>query len=95
MKPEQFFAPCPRGLSDVLSQELAALGATQCRPAEAGVAFEAPLARIKNKHRWQVLVKAHSRPEARDALDLALGRLEETTTPVRAISIEVDPVSLM
>ncbi len=55
----------------------------------------APLARIKNKHRWQVLVKARSRPEARDALDLALGRLEETNTPVRAISIEVDPVSLM
>jgi putative N6-adenine-specific DNA methylase len=43
LKPEQFFAPCPRGLSEVLAQELAALGATACKPAEAGVAFEAPL----------------------------------------------------
>ena len=55
----------------------------------------APLARIKNRHRWQVLVKARSRPDARDALDLALGRLEEAEIPLRAITIEVDPVSLM
>jgi putative N6-adenine-specific DNA methylase len=43
LKPEQFFAPCPRGLSEALAGELGALGAAHCRPAEAGVAFEAPL----------------------------------------------------
>ena len=55
----------------------------------------APLARLKNKHRWQVLVKARSRPEARDALDLALSRLEAAGVAIRAITVEVDPVSLM
>jgi primosomal protein N' (replication factor Y) len=55
----------------------------------------APLARIKNRHRWQVLVKARSRPDARDTLDIALGILEENNVPLRAISVEVDPVSLM
>jgi putative N6-adenine-specific DNA methylase len=39
----QFFAPCPRGLAEPLAQELAALGAARCEPAEAGVACEAPL----------------------------------------------------
>jgi primosomal protein N' (replication factor Y) len=55
----------------------------------------APIARIKNKHRWQVLVKARSRPNARDALDIALGILEENGVPLKTISIEVDPVNLM
>ncbi len=55
----------------------------------------APLARIKNKYRWQVLVKARVRADARDALDLAMERLNEREIPTRAISIEIDPVSLM
>ena len=55
----------------------------------------APLARLKDKHRWQVLIKARSRPEARDALDLALARVEAAGVPTRALSVEVDPVSLM
>jgi primosomal protein N' (replication factor Y) len=55
----------------------------------------APLARLKDKHRWQVLIKARSRPEARDALDIALARVEAAGVPARALSIEVDPVSLM
>ncbi len=55
----------------------------------------APLARLKNRHRWQVLIKARSRPEARDALNLALARVDAAKVPLRAITIEVDPVSLM
>ena len=63
MKPERFFAPCPRGLSQALAQELADLGAAQCKPAEAGVAFEAPLelmyaanlhSRIASRILWHV-----------------------------------------
>jgi len=55
----------------------------------------APIARIKNRYRWQVLVKAMSRPEARDALDLALAGLGEKHAALRALTIEVDPVNLM
>ena len=55
----------------------------------------APLARLKDKHRWQVLVKARSRPDARDALDLALARVEAAGVPSRALSIEVDPINMM
>ena len=36
---EYFFAPCPRGLAPPLAEELAALGARDARPAEAGVSF--------------------------------------------------------
>jgi putative N6-adenine-specific DNA methylase len=43
---EHFFAPCPRGLSEALAQELAALGASGCEAVEAGVSFQAPLAFI-------------------------------------------------
>src|SRR5215468_6816500 len=34
-----FFAPCPRGLSAALAEELAELGIRNAEPAEAGVAF--------------------------------------------------------
>jgi putative N6-adenine-specific DNA methylase len=60
---EPFFAPCPRGLAEALAQELAALGAEGCKPAEAGVAFQAPLdfmyvanlhSRIASRFLWQL-----------------------------------------
>ena len=37
---EHYFAPCPRGLSGVLADELTALGATTTHAQEAGVAFD-------------------------------------------------------
>ena len=58
-----FFAPCPRGLSDAAAQELALLGATGCGAAEAGVSFRAPLefmyvanlhSRIASRILWRV-----------------------------------------
>jgi putative N6-adenine-specific DNA methylase len=63
LKLERFFAPCPRGLSEALAEELALLGAANCKPAEAGVAFEAPLefmyaanlhSRIASRILWHV-----------------------------------------
>ncbi|MGZ5037860.1 MAG: THUMP domain-containing class I SAM-dependent RNA methyltransferase [Usitatibacter sp.] len=47
-----FFAPCPRGLSAALAEELAELGAQGIEPAEAGVAFNGPfdLVYIANLH---------------------------------------------
>ena len=47
-----FFAPCPRGLSGALAEELAELGAGAIEPAEAGVAFSGAfdLVYIANLH---------------------------------------------
>src|SRR5690349_24657312 len=42
--PEQFFAPCPRGLESVLSEELAAIGGQAITLAEGGVAFQGDIA---------------------------------------------------
>lgn len=39
-----FYATCPRGLAPALAQELAALGAQDLEPGEAGVAFHGPFA---------------------------------------------------
>ncbi len=60
---EKFFAPCPRGLEDVLAGELVPLGATHVEPAEGGVGFSGPLSlayaanlhsRIASRILWQV-----------------------------------------
>jgi putative N6-adenine-specific DNA methylase len=65
MTMENFFAQCPRGLAGVLSNELAALGATGIIATEAGVAFKGdlPLAYKANLHSrvasrilWQVAI---------------------------------------
>jgi putative N6-adenine-specific DNA methylase len=47
-----FFAPCPRGLSGALGEELGELGAAGIEPAEAGVAFTGPfdLVYVTNLH---------------------------------------------
>ncbi len=58
-----FFAPCPRGLSSVLAEELAELGAQKTEPADAGVAFTGPFdliytvnlySRIASRILWRV-----------------------------------------
>jgi len=58
-----FFAPCPRGLAQVLAEELAELGAARCAPADAGVGFEGPFelvyranlhSRIASRILWRV-----------------------------------------
>src|SRR6202162_3530897 len=40
---ERFFAPCPRGLEDVLAAELAELAADEITGADGGVAFGGPI----------------------------------------------------
>ena len=49
---DHYFAPCPRGLSGVLAEELTLLGATTVHAQEAGVAFEGdqPLGYRANLH---------------------------------------------
>ncbi|HET9578914.1 MAG TPA: THUMP domain-containing protein [Usitatibacter sp.] len=58
-----FFAPCPRGLSAVLREELAALEAANVTEAEAGVAFSGPFeivyaanlhSRVASRILWRV-----------------------------------------
>jgi len=55
----------------------------------------APLSRIRNEYRFQVLIKALSRSRAREALDLAMDRVTADGHNQRSISIEVDPMNLM
>ncbi|HYP26984.1 MAG TPA: primosomal protein N' [Blastocatellia bacterium] len=55
----------------------------------------APIARLKNEHRFQILIKARSRKRAREALDFAMDRAIAAGHSPRSITIEVDPVSLM
>ncbi len=61
--PEQFFAPCPRGLSPALADELRALGAEAVQAHEAGCSFSGPFelcyavnlhSRIASRVLWQV-----------------------------------------
>jgi len=58
-----FFAPCPRGLAGALAEELAALGAKDCKAAPAGVSFSGPFdliyrtnlhSRIASRILWRV-----------------------------------------
>lgn len=60
---EKFFAPCPRGLSAPLAQELALLGAQHIKADDSGVAFEGTLvdayrvnlqSRIASRVLWQL-----------------------------------------
>ena len=69
---EHFFAPCPRGLSEALAEELAELGAEHPEPAEAGVAFTGPIelmyamnlrSRIASRILWRVTRFAYRNEE--------------------------------
>ncbi len=60
---EKFFAPCPRGLAPILTDELKALGAAKVTSSESGVSFEGSMAdayranlqsRIASRVLWQV-----------------------------------------
>ena len=62
-KPDQFFAPCPRGLESVLEQELAALGAGGLFKVDGGVHFAGALnlayrvnleSRVASRVLWRV-----------------------------------------
>jgi primosomal protein N' (replication factor Y) (superfamily II helicase) len=55
----------------------------------------APISRIKNEYRFQVLIKAQSRTRAREALDIAMDRVTAAGHNPRSIAVEVDPMNLM
>ena len=51
----------------------------------------APLARLKNEHRYQLLIKSRSRKHVREIADAAL----KSVTNLRSVNLEIDPVSIM
>jgi primosomal protein N' (replication factor Y) len=55
----------------------------------------APLARLKNEFRMQILVKAKNRRALRETLDLAWAEAEEKNCDLRSVNLEIDPVNLL
>jgi primosomal protein N' (replication factor Y) len=55
----------------------------------------APLARLKGRHRIQLLVKSRSRRQLRQVVDTALTAMAAKGHNLRSINLEIDPVSIM
>ncbi len=55
----------------------------------------APLARLKNEFRIQILLKAPNRKRLRAIIDNALHQAEQRHCDMRIVKIEIDPVNLM
>lgn len=64
----------------------------QCRIL--GVA-PAPLSRLKNEFRLQILVKAKNRTKLRETLDFALHDAEERFCDLKIVNVEIDPINLL
>jgi len=55
----------------------------------------APLARLKNEFRLQILIKAKNRAKLRETLDFALHDAEERFCDLRIVNVEIDPINLL
>jgi len=55
----------------------------------------APFARLRGEYRIQLLIKSRSRKQMRAVIDQALKNFEEAGNDARAITLEIDPVSMM
>lgn len=55
----------------------------------------APLSRLKNEFRIQILIKASNRTVMREMLDFALTAADERGCDLRFVSVEIDPLSLL
>ena len=55
----------------------------------------APLARLKNEFRMQLLIKSRNRSQLRAIVDRSLQDMREQKINLRAINVEIDPVSIM
>jgi primosomal protein N' (replication factor Y) (superfamily II helicase) len=54
-----------------------------------------PLAKLKGKHRFNLMMKSSSRQLLRETLRVCLKRAEEKGVDIRRIHIDIDPVDLM
>jgi len=55
----------------------------------------APLARLKNEHRLQILIKAKNRVKLRETIDFAVADAEAKGCELRFVNLEIDPINLM
>jgi primosomal protein N' (replication factor Y) len=55
----------------------------------------APLARLKNEFRMQLLIKSRNRQQLRSIVDQSLQDMRDQKINLRAINVEIDPVSIM
>jgi primosomal protein N' (replication factor Y) len=55
----------------------------------------APLARLKNEYRIQILIKSRNRRQLRLTVDRALEAMFDRGLQTRSVNFEVDPVSIM
>jgi primosomal protein N' (replication factor Y) (superfamily II helicase) len=55
----------------------------------------APLARLKGRHRLQILIKAVNRKKLRELLDFALVEAQDRACDLRIVNVEIDPVNLL
>ncbi len=55
----------------------------------------APLARLKNEFRLQILIKATNRAKLRQTLDFALHDAQEKFCDLKIIFVEIDPINLL
>ena len=55
----------------------------------------APLARLKNEHRFQMLIKATNRKKLRELLDFGLHEAQEKFCDMKTVNVEIDPINLL
>lgn len=55
----------------------------------------APFARLRDEYRIQLLIKSRSRKQMRAVIDQAIKNFEEAGNDARAVTLEIDPVSMM
>lgn len=55
----------------------------------------APLARLKNEHRLQILIKGKNRTKLRETIDFATAEAETKGCEMRFVNLEIDPINLM
>jgi primosomal protein N' (replication factor Y) len=55
----------------------------------------APLARLKNEHRLQILIKARNRARLRETIDFAVHEAQEKFCDLKIVNVEIDPVNLL
>jgi primosomal protein N' (replication factor Y) len=55
----------------------------------------APLSRLKGEHRFQILMKSRNRKHLREVADRGLKSAVDGGINLRAINLEIDPVSIM
>lgn len=56
---------------------------------------DAPIARLRNEHRLQILLKAKNRKKLRETIDFALVEAEALGADLRSAALEIDPINLL